>query len=284
MKISCECDIEWSMFEKLPQGVEFLGPLTTQCGELRGAVEWLNGVIQDKLAIWMHENNSKKWSVGFKFVQWQINISRHETTGHSPFKVTFGQEPKVGLGSSVLPRSALNEIPTEEDLETFVENKEGDEDAVTGVTAQVERDEDALTGATAEVESDKNAVTGATGEVGGDEDALTGATEEVESDEDALTGATAETQSGCFQEIRDAADAGQSKAAVRITRRGNQLVRQLEVGECATLSVPDVDRGPTDPKNLIVVVMKGEDGLYTVGCREGVLGSKYTAADLSLID
>ncbi|XP_068235798.1 KRAB-A domain-containing protein 2-like [Palaemon carinicauda] len=69
----------------------------------QGAVERLNGVIQDKLAIWMQENNSKKWSVGLKFVQWQINISRHETTGHSPFKITFGQEPQVGLGSSVLP-------------------------------------------------------------------------------------------------------------------------------------------------------------------------------------
>ncbi|XP_068221380.1 uncharacterized protein [Palaemon carinicauda] len=132
----------------------------------------------------MQENNCKEWSVGLKSVQWQINISRHETTGHSPFKVTFGQEPQVGLGSSLLPRSALNEIVTEEGLETFVENKEGDEDAVTEVTAQVE----------------------------------------------------------------------------------------------------NVDRGPSDPKNLLVVVMKGEDGLYTVGCREGFFGSKYTAADLSLID
>ncbi|XP_068222202.1 uncharacterized protein [Palaemon carinicauda] len=112
------------------------------------------------------------------------------------FKVTFGQEPQVGLGSSVLPRSALNEIATEEDLETFVENEEGNEDAVTGVTTQVESDKHAVTGATAVVESD----------------------------EDAVTGATAKTQSGCFQEIRDAADAGQSKAAVWMTRRGNQLV------------------------------------------------------------
>ncbi|XP_068209184.1 KRAB-A domain-containing protein 2-like [Palaemon carinicauda] len=161
-----------------------------------GAVERLNGVIQDKLAIWMQENNSKKWSVGLKFVQWQINISRHETPGHSPFKVMLGQEPQFGLGSSVLPRSALNEIATEEDLETLVENEEGDEDAVTGATAEVE----------------------------GDEDVLTGGTAEVESDEDAVTGATTETQSGCFQEIQDAADAGQSKAAVQMTRCGNQLV------------------------------------------------------------
>ena len=38
----------------------------------QGAVERLNGVIQDKLKIWMRENNSKKWSIGLKFVQWQV--------------------------------------------------------------------------------------------------------------------------------------------------------------------------------------------------------------------
>ncbi|XP_068235474.1 uncharacterized protein [Palaemon carinicauda] len=69
-----------------------------------------------------------------------------------------------------------------------------------------------------------------------------------------------------------------------MTRRGNQLVRRLEVGQCATLRVPDVDRGQTGPKNHLVVAMKGEDGMYTIDCREGFLGSKYTAADPSPID
>ena len=41
----------------------------------QGAVERLNGVIQDKLKIWMHENKSSRWSVGIQFVQWQINKS-----------------------------------------------------------------------------------------------------------------------------------------------------------------------------------------------------------------
>ena len=57
----------------------------------QGAVERLNGVIQDKLKIWMRENNTTRWSVGLKFVQWQINISSHETIKNSPFKVTFGK-------------------------------------------------------------------------------------------------------------------------------------------------------------------------------------------------
>ncbi|KRZ58194.1 KRAB-A domain-containing protein 2 [Trichinella nativa] len=39
----------------------------------QGAVERLNGVVQDKLAIWMRENGCKRWSMGLKFVQWQIS-------------------------------------------------------------------------------------------------------------------------------------------------------------------------------------------------------------------
>ncbi|KRX33159.1 KRAB-A domain-containing protein 2, partial [Trichinella murrelli] len=33
----------------------------------QGAVERLNGVVQDKLAIWMRENGCKRWSMGLKF-------------------------------------------------------------------------------------------------------------------------------------------------------------------------------------------------------------------------
>ena len=46
--------------------------------------------------------------------------------------------------------------------------------------------------------------------------------------------------------------------------------------------MPNVDRGPAhaDPKNLIVVVLSVKEGMYTVGCREGILMSKFTVADL----
>ena len=74
----------------------------------QGAVERLNGVIQDKLKIWMRENNSKKWSIGLKLVQWQVNISKHETTKHTPFKATFGEEPSVSLISTNLPEAVLD--------------------------------------------------------------------------------------------------------------------------------------------------------------------------------
>ena len=69
-----------------------------------------------------------------------------------------------------------------------------------------------------------------------------------------------------------------------MVRRGKHLVRPLLVGQSATLRVPGVDRGPSDPRNMLVVVLKEQDGLYTVGCRGGILRTKLTAADLSAIN
>ncbi|KRY83266.1 hypothetical protein T4D_3374 [Trichinella pseudospiralis] len=60
---------------------------------------------------------------------------------------------------------------------------------------------------------------------------------------------------------------GQSRAAVSIT----------------TLRGLDVDRGPADLKNFLVVIMAKYEGLYTAGCKEGRLSSKFTASDLQVI-
>ncbi|KRY96899.1 hypothetical protein T11_10579 [Trichinella zimbabwensis] len=68
-----------------------------------------------------------------------------------------------------------------------------------------------------------------------------------------------------------------------MTRRSKKMLIPLQIGQNCTLRVPDVDRGPADPKNFLVVVMAESEGLYTVGCREGKLASKFTAADLQVI-
>ena len=92
----------------------------------QGAVERLNGVIQDKLKIWMHENRTSSWSIGLNFVQWQINVSYHETTQTSPFKIMFGAEPSVGLHSTVLSENLFQNIRSEEDLDTIFEQIEAE--------------------------------------------------------------------------------------------------------------------------------------------------------------
>ncbi|KRY40775.1 hypothetical protein T01_5572 [Trichinella spiralis] len=122
--------------------------------------------------------------MGLKFVQWQIYVSVHETTGQNPFKVTFGEEPRIGLESYVLPKSLVDAAKTEEEVEGFLAFHEANK------KESLNRDEK---------------------------------------------------------------------------------------------TVPDVDRGPADPKNFQVVIMAECEGLYTVGCREGKLSFKFTAADLQVI-
>ncbi|KRY47576.1 KRAB-A domain-containing protein 2 [Trichinella britovi] len=191
----------------------------------QGAVERLNGVLQDKLAMWMQENGCKRWSMGLKFVQWQINVSVHETTGQSPFKVKFGEQPQIGLESYVLPKSLVAAAKTEEEIEEFL-------------TSQETNDEESLN------RDGKN----------------------YEENESNIMKHFPET----FIKARKEAASGQTRAAAKMTRRSKKIV-------------PDVDRGLADPENFLVVVMAECEGLYTVGCRERKLASKFTAADLQVI-
>ncbi|GFS16687.1 KRAB-A domain-containing protein 2 [Elysia marginata] len=248
----------------------------------------------------MQENKTKRWSVGLKFVQWQVNVSRHETTGHSPFKVTFGQDPQVGLGSSVLPKNALCEITTEEELETFLAESETgtDTSVMEAVSATAERDEETATGTEDETGTDTTVIEAVSMTAEREEETATGTENETRTEDETGTdtavieavSATAEleeefeTHIESFHEVRVTADKGQSKSADRMIYCGRHLLRPLFVGQCATLRIPDVDRGPSDPKNLLVVNLNEHDRLYTVGCREGILRAKFTAADLSAID
>ncbi|KRX75023.1 KRAB-A domain-containing protein 2, partial [Trichinella sp. T6] len=204
----------------------------------QGAVERLNGVVQDKLAIWMRENGCKRWSMGLKFVQWQINVSVHETTGQSPFKVTFGEEPRIGLESYILPKSLVDAAKTEELIEEFFTSHEAN-----------------------------------------NEDSLNRDGKNYDENESSIMKHLPET----FIKARKEAALGQTRAAAKMTRRTKKMLIPLKIGQNCTVTVPDVDRGPADPKNFLVVVMAECEGLYTVGCREGKLASKFTAADLQVI-
>ncbi|KRX82782.1 KRAB-A domain-containing protein 2 [Trichinella sp. T6] len=174
----------------------------------QGAVERLNGVVQDKLAIWMRENGCKRWSMGLKFVQWQINVSVHETTGQSPFKVTFGEEPRIGLESYILPKSLVDAAKTEELIEEFFTSHEAN-----------------------------------------NEDSLNRDGKNYDENESSIMKHLPET----FIKARKEAALGQTRAAAKMTRRTKKMLIPLKIGQNCTVTVPDVDRGPADPKNFLVL-------------------------------
>ncbi|KRY22885.1 hypothetical protein T12_11692 [Trichinella patagoniensis] len=174
------------------------------------------------------------------------NVSMHSSlpcrTCHEEIKfqkqVTFGEEPRIGLESYVLPKSLVDAAKTEEEIEEFLTSHEAN-----------------------------------------DEDSLNRDGKNYDENESSIMKHLPET----FIKARKEAALGQTRAAAKMTRRTKKMLIPLQIGQNYTLRVPDVDRGPADPKNFLVVVMAECEGLYTVGCREGKLASKFTAADLQVI-
>jgi hypothetical protein len=67
--------------------------------ESNGGVERVNQTIQKKLGAWMKENKSSQWSIGCKITQWRYNTQVHHTLQDSPYQLTFGQHPCVGISN-----------------------------------------------------------------------------------------------------------------------------------------------------------------------------------------
>ena len=54
----------------------------------------------------------------------------------------------------------------------------------------------------------------------------------------------------------------------------------MDVGDIVALRVPDEDRAPTDPINILCVVLdKDKNNLYKIGCEAGILKTKCARND-----
>jgi len=81
-----------------------------------GGIERLNRTVEGKLGAWMHENNSTKWSVGCRIVMWRVNTQQHRTIGDIPYRLMFGQLPRVGIAQLPLAQELIDRLATETDL------------------------------------------------------------------------------------------------------------------------------------------------------------------------
>ena len=48
-----------------------------------------------------------------------------------------------------------------------------------------------------------------------------------------------------------------------------KIIKNVMVNDLVLLSVPDVDRGPLDPSNLICYDMEEKNGLFRLGTQNG---------------
>jgi len=85
--------------------------------ESNGGVERVNQTVQTKLGGWMKTNNSQHWSIGCKIVQWRINTQLHVTIKDTPYHLTYGQHPRVGISNLPVSAAVLQNLSTEAQLQ-----------------------------------------------------------------------------------------------------------------------------------------------------------------------
>ena len=91
-------------------------------------MERANGDSKDMLVAWLSDNNSKDWTTGIKFVQFQNNSAYHSGIKCSPYSAMFGSEARIGLTSSSLPNELMSTIESEADLFAVFEDDAETED------------------------------------------------------------------------------------------------------------------------------------------------------------
>ncbi|XP_031334323.1 uncharacterized protein LOC116164310 [Photinus pyralis] len=96
----------------------------------QGSVERANQDIENKLASWMKDNNSTKWSEGLKIVQFQKNRCFHSGIGRSPYEALYGVKCRDGLNNLPVSITNIKSIRTEEELETLLSSSNDTEDKV----------------------------------------------------------------------------------------------------------------------------------------------------------
>jgi len=80
------------------------------------------------------------------------------------------------------------------------------------------------------------------------------------------------------KEMRDAravAGFGQEKSSKIMLEKNIREIEKVKIGDRVLLRVPDVDRGPLDPNNIVCLVLEEKHSLFKLGCQVGVLDKYY---------
>ena len=86
-----------------------------------GGVERINLSTEKKLGAWMKDNNSTRWAVGCKIVQWRVNTQISRAVNAVPYQLFTGQLPRVGISSLPISSDLLDKLSTEQELNQILD-------------------------------------------------------------------------------------------------------------------------------------------------------------------
>ncbi|CAF1128400.1 unnamed protein product [Adineta ricciae] len=215
----------------------------------QGSVERCNQDTKQLLGTWIRENNSTK----------------------CPYSVLFGNEPKLGLSSTSLHPSVFNKITTEEELINKLDALTADE--INKNSCASDNEEEAL-----------NIVLNMTRDSDSefsddlyDNDQLNATTQKRKNYE------TLTNRFKTTTDIRQSAREGQKRQANEFLQNTakRQKLADLDVGDNVLVPLPDIDRGPTDARNVLAVIMEIKNDKFKLGAEHGLINGYYSFNQIS---
>lgn len=279
--------------------------------ESQGSVERSNQYVENMLRSWMSDNSSTNWSLGCYFVQWQKNSSKHRIIGRTPYRALFGNDPKLGLKSTKLPDSVIKELRTEEELENIMTNNTEQEIQQCNTEEELEDITNSLHKNNTEQDVQLTITEKNTNENLGDILYCCVCSEKITEQSKYFceicnaivhlnctllsSGPSSKlevracsfcTTDNKIENERQESYSGQKRAAEKMTETSNKKFKSIDIVSYVYLTVPKVDRGPLDSKNLIGKVIDMKNGLYRLGTSKGIFKTWFSRNDIqeSLVD
>ncbi|XP_057669973.1 KRAB-A domain-containing protein 2-like [Diorhabda carinulata] len=185
------------------------------------------------LTAWMNDNDTNKWSDGLSFVQFAKNTTYHERIRQSLKEAMFGVKAKRGIASSFLPGEQIANIETEEQLEEIANTSETEEQLEETVNASKKK----LSGGHTKNHIPKKNI---------EEDL-----QPTTSSHQILT-----EKHELISTKRAAARENLLLQATKMLQTSQKQFPLAQIGDNVRIQVPDVDRGRTDSRNVLAVVVE----------------------------
>ncbi|CAB0031176.1 unnamed protein product [Trichogramma brassicae] len=192
------------------------------------------------------------------------NRAYHSGIKQSPHKAMFGFEPRVGLSSSFLPSKVSVKINNENELWSVIDNiKQGQKGTSIEEDRTVSRptEEDKIV--SSPIEEDRTV------------------SQPTEEDEIISPRLSDKNNSNIFVDRKRAAEVSQHQAK-RMKHRSDRLHKQVTIGDCVIVPIPEVDRAKCDLRNIKGVDLEENDGLYRIGTKNGVINKQYSKSEFDV--
>lgn len=220
----------------------------------QGSVERANQDIENMLFTWLKDNNTTKWSVGLRFVQFMKNRAFHSGIKRSPYEAMFGCAPRFGIKNCGLPDSILQSFTKEEDLESCIEQNFEIESTSTSNNCHSK-------------------------------------CELCNSDINDLPTSTPTNVRVCeLCQLHDSTTKQRKDAKQCLEQQAKRMRIQSDanfpdpaVGDTVRVQIPDVDRAKTDARSVLACVLEvTEDKFFKLGTSSGILKQLYARSQFSL--